>query len=531
MLVGQPVQQRLALGELVGVARRRVRRRARRRRACSASSIGFQSLGRGAHVVAAPSSRSARTASRMSALVSRSTSMCVHDSSERRRRRRRSVGASSVASPSSSPSAARRTRRIGCTTRWTPRLRRSSAIVSESTRNGMSSITTSITVCPCAGRVHAHERLAGRAARAEPPVLERGAARARRPSTSRGRRRRAARSSARTNASAPARIATRATTLRRSAPSRRRDGPRRRPYRPSSVLIGTFAALPYAPARWTPPRPWTLALELADLADAHHDGAVPRARSQGRDEARPHAGERGRRGGRAGDPRAARGRDRPRRARRGVRDRRRRATTTPSSAGSSTPSTAPRATCAGVPIWATLIGLERAGELVVGVASAPALGMRWWAGRGLGAFRDGERDHACRRSPSLDDAQLSFAWDTAERFHADGIGDKLLDARRTGAGGRAASATSGSTCSSPKARSTSRSTRSSRSGTSPRSCRSSKKPAGGGHGVDGRTDVERRQLRVHERSAARRRASRRSRSLSRRRVGASPSGSTSARRR
>src|SRR5205823_5011714 len=41
----------------------------------------------------------------------------------------------------------------------------------------------------------------------------------------------------------------------------------------------------------------------------------------------------------------------------------------------------------GVPIWATLIGLERAGELIVGVASAPALGMRWWAGRGLGAFR------------------------------------------------------------------------------------------------------------------------------------------------
>ena len=44
----------------------------------------------------------------------------------------------------------------------------------------------------------------------------------------------------------------------------------------------------------------------------------------------------------------------------------------------------------GVPIWATLIGLEHDGELVVGVASAPALGSRWWAGRGLGAFRDGE---------------------------------------------------------------------------------------------------------------------------------------------
>ncbi len=80
----------------------------------------------------------------------------------------------------------------------------------------------------------------------------------------------------------------------------------------------------------------------------------------------------------------------------------------------------------GVPIWATLIGLERAGELIVGVASAPALGMRWWAGRGLGAFRDGERITASSVS-ELADAQLSFAWDTAERFHADGIGPKLVD--------------------------------------------------------------------------------------------------------
>lgn len=80
----------------------------------------------------------------------------------------------------------------------------------------------------------------------------------------------------------------------------------------------------------------------------------------------------------------------------------------------------------GVPIWATLIGLERAGELIVGVASAPALGMRWWAGRGLGAFRDGERITVSSVA-ALDDAQLSFAWDTSERFHADGIGAKLID--------------------------------------------------------------------------------------------------------
>jgi histidinol-phosphatase len=40
----------------------------------------------------------------------------------------------------------------------------------------------------------------------------------------------------------------------------------------------------------------------------------------------------------------------------------------------------------GMPAWATLIALTVDGEPVVGVASAPALGRRWWAGRGLGAW-------------------------------------------------------------------------------------------------------------------------------------------------
>lgn len=40
----------------------------------------------------------------------------------------------------------------------------------------------------------------------------------------------------------------------------------------------------------------------------------------------------------------------------------------------------------GVPAWATLLGLEEDGEVVAGVVSAPALGRRWWAARGGGAF-------------------------------------------------------------------------------------------------------------------------------------------------
>jgi histidinol-phosphatase len=45
----------------------------------------------------------------------------------------------------------------------------------------------------------------------------------------------------------------------------------------------------------------------------------------------------------------------------------------------------------GVPIWATLIALEREDEFVCGVFSAPALGHRWWAARDEGAFRNGQR--------------------------------------------------------------------------------------------------------------------------------------------
>lgn len=40
----------------------------------------------------------------------------------------------------------------------------------------------------------------------------------------------------------------------------------------------------------------------------------------------------------------------------------------------------------GVPIWATLVGLLVNNEPTLGVVSAPALGRRWWASSGNGAF-------------------------------------------------------------------------------------------------------------------------------------------------
>jgi histidinol-phosphatase len=62
----------------------------------------------------------------------------------------------------------------------------------------------------------------------------------------------------------------------------------------------------------------------------------------------------------------------------------------------------------GIPVWATLIALERDGEVVCGVASAPALGRRWWAARGEGAFRDGERIHVSAID-ALEEATVSFS--------------------------------------------------------------------------------------------------------------------------
>jgi histidinol-phosphatase len=45
----------------------------------------------------------------------------------------------------------------------------------------------------------------------------------------------------------------------------------------------------------------------------------------------------------------------------------------------------------GIPIFATLLAIEEDGEVTAGMVSAPALGMRWSAARGAGAFRNGRR--------------------------------------------------------------------------------------------------------------------------------------------
>jgi histidinol-phosphatase len=82
----------------------------------------------------------------------------------------------------------------------------------------------------------------------------------------------------------------------------------------------------------------------------------------------------------------------------------------------------------GVPVWATLVALEREGRIVCGVASAPALGRRWWASAGDGAWSDAGRVRVSAVT-ALADASVSCAHgrDLASVephvWHARGLGD------------------------------------------------------------------------------------------------------------
>jgi histidinol-phosphatase len=77
----------------------------------------------------------------------------------------------------------------------------------------------------------------------------------------------------------------------------------------------------------------------------------------------------------------------------------------------------------GIPVWATLIALERDGRVEVGVASAPALYRRWWAARGQGAFVNG-RPIRVSRVAELSDAVLSHA--SIGSWEQHGLGEQFL---------------------------------------------------------------------------------------------------------
>jgi histidinol-phosphatase len=86
----------------------------------------------------------------------------------------------------------------------------------------------------------------------------------------------------------------------------------------------------------------------------------------------------------------------------------------------------------GVPVWATLIGLLDGDQVVVGLVSAPALGKRWWAATGSGAWTGKSLAAASRLQVSgvdkLSDASLSYS--SLSGWEEQGLLDPFLDLTR-----------------------------------------------------------------------------------------------------
>jgi len=86
----------------------------------------------------------------------------------------------------------------------------------------------------------------------------------------------------------------------------------------------------------------------------------------------------------------------------------------------------------GVPVWATLLALLEGDDVVVGLVSAPALGRRWWAARGTGAWTGRSLAAATQVRVSavdrLEDASLSYSslsgWEEQDRL------ERFLDLTR-----------------------------------------------------------------------------------------------------
>lgn len=77
----------------------------------------------------------------------------------------------------------------------------------------------------------------------------------------------------------------------------------------------------------------------------------------------------------------------------------------------------------GIPVYATLIALERDGALQAAVVSAPMLGCRWWAARGEGAFAGGRRVSVSRVA-ELEEA--TFSHGGARTFAELGLAPRFL---------------------------------------------------------------------------------------------------------
>ncbi|MCM0677964.1 histidinol-phosphatase [Micromonospora phytophila] len=86
----------------------------------------------------------------------------------------------------------------------------------------------------------------------------------------------------------------------------------------------------------------------------------------------------------------------------------------------------------GVPVWATLIALLEHDRPVAGLVSAPALGRRWWAARGEGAYAgpDLAGGAPIRVSGVRDLADASFCYSSLTGWEAAGRLDAVLQLMR-----------------------------------------------------------------------------------------------------
>jgi histidinol-phosphatase len=86
----------------------------------------------------------------------------------------------------------------------------------------------------------------------------------------------------------------------------------------------------------------------------------------------------------------------------------------------------------GVPVWATLISLMIEDQAVIGVVSAPALGRRWWASQGGGAYTGRSLMSANPIHVSdvskIEDASLSYS--SLDGWISSGLGQGFVDLLR-----------------------------------------------------------------------------------------------------
>ena len=87
----------------------------------------------------------------------------------------------------------------------------------------------------------------------------------------------------------------------------------------------------------------------------------------------------------------------------------------------------------GVPVWATLIALMVEDQVVVGVVSAPALGRRWWAALGGGAFTGKTllQGSPCGVSSVADVTDSSLSYSSLHGWVDSGRGQQFVDLMRT----------------------------------------------------------------------------------------------------